>query len=163
MPDFNKDLSGKLLNKETDLPIIPTYATPVPNNYRPFGNSDLAGTNGDPLFGNGPIASPLPSTITANELFDNRRYDVYGRDIIDIEDQNAYAQPWYEQSYNGIVKGANLVGTTIAGGFGMLYGTLKGLGPDCKMSDIWDNEIMRNLDKWNREVDENYLPTTIQM
>jgi hypothetical protein len=158
MPDFNKDLSGKLLNKETDLPIIPTYATPVPNNYRPFGNSDLAGTNGDPLFGNGPIASPLPSTITANELFDNRRYDVYGRDIIDIEDQNAYAQPWYEQSYNGIVKGANLVGTTIAGGFGMLYGTLKGLGPDGKMSDIWDNEIMRNLDKWNREVDENYLP-----
>jgi hypothetical protein len=158
MPDFNKDLSGKLLNKETDLPIIPTYATPVPNNYRPFGNSDLAGTNGDPLFGNGPIASPLPSTITANELFDNRRYDVYGRDIVDIEDQNAYAQPWYEQSYNGIVKGANLVGTTIAGGFGMLYGTLKGLGPDGKMSDIWDNEIMRNLDKWNREVDENYLP-----
>jgi hypothetical protein len=158
MPDFNKDLSGKLLNKETDLPIIPTFATPVPNNYRPFGNSDLAGSNGDPLFGNGPIASPMPSTITANELFDNRRYDVYGRDIIDIEDQNAYAQPWYEQSYNGIVKGANLVGTTIAGGFGMLYGTLKGLGPDGKMSDIWDNEIMRGLDKWNNEVDQNYLP-----
>ena len=158
MPDFNKDLSGKLLNKETDLPIIPTFATPVPNNYRPFGNSDLAGSNGDPLFGNGPIASPMPSTITANELFDNRRYDVYGRDIVDIEDQNAYAQPWYEQSYNGIVKGANLVGTTIAGGFGMLYGTLKGLGPDGKMSDIWDNEIMRGLDKWNNEVDQNYLP-----
>jgi hypothetical protein len=158
MPDFNKDLSGKLLNKETDLPIIPTFATPVPNNYRPFGNSDLAGSNGDPLFGNGPIVSPMTSTITANELFDNRRYDVYGRDIIDIEDQNAYAQPWYEQSYNGIVKGANLVGTTIAGGFGMLYGTLKGLGPDGKMSDIWDNEIMRGLDKWNNEVDQNYLP-----
>jgi hypothetical protein len=159
MPDF-KNLNPILINPDQQLPNLPSPSTPTPDNYASLPiNTDLSGRdNGDPIFGKGPVVGKgLIPTVTANELYDNRRYDVFARDIIDIEDQNANAQSWYTQAANGILKGTNLAGTTIAGSFGMLYGTISSMGTG-RMADIWDNPIMQNLDKWNNEVDQNYLP-----
>lgn len=159
MPDF-KNLNPILINPDQQLPNLPSPSTPAPDNYASLPiNTDLSGRdNGDPIFGKGPIVGKgLIPTVTANELYENRRYDVFARDIIDIEDQNANAQAWYTQAANGILKGTNLAGTTIAGSFGMLYGTISSMGTG-RMADIWDNPIMQNLDKWNNEVDQNYLP-----
>lgn len=159
MPDF-KNLNPILINPDQQLPNLPSPSTPAPDNYASLPiNTDLSGRdNGDPIFGKGPVVGKgLIPTVTANELYENRRYDVFARDIIDIEDQNANAQSWYTQAANGILKGTNLAGTTIAGSFGMLYGTISSMGSG-RMADIWDNPIMQNLDKWNNEVDQNYLP-----
>lgn len=159
MPDF-KNLNPILINPDQQLPNLPSPSTPAPDNYASLPvNTDLSGRdNGDPIFGKGPIVGKgLIPTVTANELYENRRYDVFARDIIDIEDQNANAQSWYTQAANGILKGTNLAGTTVAGSFGMLYGTISSMATG-RMSDIWDNPIMQNLDKWNNEVDQNYLP-----
>lgn len=159
MPDF-KNLNPILINPDQQLPNLPSPSTPTPDNYASLPiNTDLSGRdNGDPIFGKGPIIGKgLIPTVTANELYENRRYDVFARDIIDIEDQNANAQSWYTQAANGILKGTNLAGTTIAGSFGMLYGTISSMATG-RMADVWDNPIMQNLDKWNNEVDQNYLP-----
>jgi hypothetical protein len=82
---------------------------------------------------------------------------MFARDIVDIEDQNANAQAWYSQAANGILKGANLAATTVAGSFGMLYGSASAMATG-RMADIWDNPIMQKLDEYNNEVDQNYLP-----
>ncbi len=159
MPDF-KNLNPILINPDQQLPNLPSPSTPTPDNYASLPiNTDLSGRdNGDPIFGKGPIIGKgLIPTVTANELYENRRYDVFARDIIDIEDQNANAQSWYTQAANGILKGTNLAGTTIAGSFGMLYGTISSMATG-RMADVWDNPIMQNLDKWNNEIDQNYLP-----
>lgn len=159
MPDF-KNLNPILINPDQQLPNLPSPSTPTPDNYASLPiNTDLSGRdNGDPIFGKGPIIGKgLIPTVTANELYENRRYDVFARDIIDIEDQNANVQSWYTQAANGILKGTNLAGTTIAGSFGMLYGTISSMATG-RMADVWDNPIMQNLDKWNNEVDQNYLP-----
>jgi hypothetical protein len=162
MPDF-KNLNPILINPDQQLPNLPSPSTPVPDNYSSIPlsplSTDLSGRdNGDPIFGKGPVVGKgLIPTVTANELYDNRRYDVFARDIIDIEDQNANAQSAFSQAANGILKGTNLAGTTIAGSFGMLYGTISSMATG-RMADIWDNPIMQNLDKWNNEVDQNYLP-----
>ena len=94
---------------------------------------------------------------TAAELYENRRYPGYSKDIIDIEDSFANKQSTLNKAFNGIAKGGLLAGTTIVGSGGMLYGTVKSLFTG-RMADIWDNEIMRGLDEINTEVDQNYLP-----
>jgi hypothetical protein len=159
MPDFN-NLNPILINPDQQLPNLPSPSTPAPDNYSSIPiNTDLSGrNNGDPIFGKGPIIGKgLVPTVTANELYENRRYDVFARDIIDIEDQNANAQSMFSQAANGILKGANLAATTVAGSFGMLYGTVSAMGSG-RMADIWDNPIMQGLDEYNNEVDQNYLP-----
>lgn len=157
MPDF-KNLNPILINPDQQLPYLPNPSTPNPDNYAPLG-TDLSGRdNGDPIFGKGPIVGKgLIPTVTANELYENRRYDVFARDIIDIEDQNANAQSTLSKATNGILKGANLAATTVAGSFGMLYGLAKSPFSG-RLADIWDNPVMQNLDKYNNEVDQNYLP-----
>ena len=159
MPDF-KNLNPILINPDQQLPNLPSPSTPVPDDYSSIPvNTDLSGRDiGDPIFGKGPIIGKgLVPTVTANELYENRRYDVFARDIIDIEDQNANAQSMFSQAANGILKGTNLAATTIAGSFGMLYGSISAMGTG-RMADVWDNPIMQGLDKWNNEVDQNYLP-----
>jgi hypothetical protein len=158
MPDFDKDLNPILLNKDESLPVLPNPATPRPNNYSGFGGSDLAGRQPiDPIFGRGPIISPMAPTVSAKELYDNRRYDVYSSDIVDQEDQSAYAQSGLQQATNGLLKGVNLAATTIAGGFGMIGGAAQSMFTG-RLADIWDNPYMQSLDKWNNEVDQTYLP-----
>jgi hypothetical protein len=157
MPDFN-NLNPILINPDQQLPNLPSPATPAPDNYSSL-NTDLSGrNNGDPIFGKGPvIGKGLLPTVTANELYENRRYDVFARDIIDIEDQNANAQSGFSQAANGVLKGLNLAATTVAGSFGMLYGLAR-TPFSGRLADIWDNPAMQMLDEYNNEVDQNYLP-----
>jgi hypothetical protein len=158
MPDFDKDLNPITLNTDKTLPQLDNPSTPSPNSYMGNGGRDLANRgSADPLFGNGPIKSRMLPTVSAGELFENRRYDIYSRDIVDIEDQSANAQSNWDKAINGVLKGVNLAATTVAGGFGMLYGAAKAPFSG-RLADIWDNPIMQNLDKWNNEVDQNFLP-----
>ena len=100
--------------------------------------------------GETPFASDVASELTG-------RYDsvVYG-----ANNENAWAeqQGALSKAVNGTLKFANLAATTIAGGFGMVYGTTKAALPGGKLSDIWSNPVMDNLQKWNDEVDQKYLP-----
>jgi len=70
------------------------------------------------------------------------------------EEMHAQQQAWTQKAYNDTLKFGTLVGTTIAGGFGMVYGAGKWLLPGGKFSDIFSNPIMQGLDKINNAVDE---------
>jgi hypothetical protein len=157
MPDFN-NLNPILINPDQKLPNLPSPSNAAPNNIIPLG-TDLSGRdNGHPIFGKGPqLGKDLLPTVTAGELYENRRYDIFDRSIVDIEDQNANAQSVLSKATNGILKGANLSATTVAGSFGMLYGAAK-FPFSGRLADVWDNPVMQKLDEWNTEVDQNYLP-----
>jgi hypothetical protein len=155
MPDFDKNLKPVLKNEQDSLPRLDNPASTGRAAYV----QSLAGEVNilDKFFGRGPVESPIAPTVTSKELYDNRRYGVYSADIVDIEDQKAYAQTFAEKSANGILKGLNLTATTFAGGFGMLYG----LGSSAfsgRLADVWDNPGLRALDEWNTKVDQEYLP-----
>jgi hypothetical protein len=96
--------------------------------------------------------------VSNAELEANKRYKTFNPTIGDYEDFAAQGQAWYKQATNGVLKGANLAATTVAGGFGMLYGVGKSLLFTQKMSDVFDNEVMRGLDEWNTKVDNEFLP-----
>jgi hypothetical protein len=96
------------------------------------------------------------SVVSSSEIDLSGRYPLYFPKS-NNEEMYANAQSGLAQATNGILKGLNLTATTIAGGFGMLYGAGK-WATGGKLSDIWDNEAMQGLDKWNQEVDQNYLP-----
>jgi hypothetical protein len=158
MPDFDKDLNPILANTDTSPLDLPNPATPVPHSYADLGGGRGAqGSAMDSFFGNGPVVSNMLPTVTAKELYENRRYGTYASNIIDLEDQKAYAQSGWDKAANGILKGLNLAGTTVAGSFGMLVGAAKAPFSG-RLADIWDNPIMRELDEWNNEVDQVYLP-----
>lgn len=159
MPDFDKDLNPILTNTKNEVPVLDNPATPVPRNYSALGGfPDLRnGMAENPIFGKRPVISQLLPTVSAGTLYSNRRYATYDANIVDIEDQKAYAQSAWDKATNGVLKGLNLTATTIAGGFGMLYGAAKSPFTG-RLADIWDNEVMRGLDEWNNEVDQVYLP-----
>ena len=158
MPDFGKDLKPALLNTQDDAIRLdnPLVRGSEGGPSRPT----LAGPKLDPLdafFGKGPVITELAATASAKELYDNRRYSEFNPFVVDLEDQKAYGQSVTDKAVNGLVKGLNLVGTTIAGGFGTLYGIAKSPFTG-RLADIWDNEALRTLDDWNTEVDQNFLP-----
>lgn len=70
------------------------------------------------------------------------------------EEMHAQQQAWTQKAYRDTLKFGTLVGTTIAGGFGMVYGAGKWMLPGGKFSDIFSNPIMQGLDKINTAVDE---------
>jgi len=114
MPDFDKDLNPILINTDTSPLDLPNPATPVPNSYADLGGGRGAQRSAsDSFFGNGPVVSNMLPTVTAGELYANRRYGTYSSDIVDIEDQKAYAQSGWDKAANGILKGLNLAGTTV--------------------------------------------------
>ena len=159
MPDFDKDLQPILPNKEENLPVLDNPASPSAK-YTYNGTTLGArrgNTTDDDFFGAGPIISKMSPTITEKELYDNRRYGVFNRDTPDLEDQRGSAQSWTDKAANGVLKGLNLAATTIAGGFGMLYGIGK-FASTGRFADVWENEITKNLDEWNTKVDQEYLP-----
>jgi hypothetical protein len=96
--------------------------------------------------------------VSNAELEANKRYKTFNPTIGDYEDFAAQGQSWQKQAANGVLKGANLAATTVAGAFGMLYGVGKSLLFTQKMSDVFDNEVMRGLDEWNNKVDNEFLP-----
>jgi predicted nucleic acid-binding Zn-ribbon protein len=157
MPEFDRNLNPILLNTDQALPQLDNPANRLnvgPADYS-LGGRPLSAT--ERFFGEGPIVTPMAPTVSAKELYENRRYATYSPDIIDIEDQKAYAQSNWDKAANGLLKGVNLVGTTVAGGFGMLYGLAKSPFTG-RLADIWDNNIMRDLDAWNNKVDQEFLP-----
>ena len=97
----------------------------------------------------GPMLSDVADQLTG-------RYDtiVYGANN---EDAYAQQQSGLAQAVNGTLKGLNIAGTTIAGGFGMVGGLVGSLFTQ-KLSTIWDNPVMNNLDKWDNYVDQQLLP-----
>lgn len=103
-------------------------------------------------------SAPKGIFVSDAELAANKRYKFFNPTIGDYEDFAAQGQEWYKQATNGVLKGANLAATTIAGGFGTLYGVGKALLPGGKFSDIFQNEVMTNLNKWNEYVDNEVLP-----
>lgn len=155
MPDFDKNLKPILKNEDTSLPILDSPASTGRFGYQQSVQGRQSAV--DNFFGNGPIVSDMAPTVTAGELYENRRYDVFSPDITDIENQKANAQSWGSQAANGILKGLNLAATTTIGGFGMLEGVLESAFSG-RLADIWDNKILRGLDDWNTKVDQEYLP-----
>ena len=157
MPNFDNNLNSPLFNNTSsdngfNHPIIPTFKSTGVNpsffnlrmpNINSGSEEQSANPNGEsPLFKNKIIPTRMLPINTAAELYENRRYPGYSKDIIDIEDSFANKQSTLNKAFNGIAKGGLLTGTTIVGSGGMLYGTVKSLFTG-RMADIWDNEIMR--------------------
>ena len=158
MPEFDKNLNPFLLNTQQEEITLPNVAGPKADFYNPFPEADLSGSKKtNPFFGEGYVGTELPGLISAKELYQNRRYDVYNKEIPNIEDLYSYNQGLISKGVNGMLKGANLAGTTIVGGFAALGGALASPFTG-KLSTIWDNPVMNALDEWNNEVDQVYLP-----
>lgn len=164
MPDFDLNMNSYLVNKDITVPEIPNFSSPTPNDYIGLGQTNSKGENlsktnplKDPLYTEVFKPTEMSPTVTAKELYDNRRYKAYNKDTVNIEDQSANAQSGWEQAGRGILKGVNLTGTTILGGFGTLYGIGK-FAFTHKLSDVYDNEPLKLLDAWNTKVDQEYLP-----
>lgn len=160
MPDFDKNLNPILLNEDSNPMNLPNPATAVSTKYASLSETNLSPKGGnafDDFFGSSPVTSPMLPTVSAKELYDNRRYGKYDAGVVNIEDQHGYAQSSWDKAANGILKGLNLTATTVAGGFTTLYGIGKFMTTG-RFADVWDNEGSRSLDEWNNEVDQTYLP-----
>ena len=161
MPDFNKDLSTKISPVENQ----PIDMTQRSVSVSPFKQSvdraDLAGAPSifDKLQQASANSNPIEKGVfvTNAELDANKRYTQYNPTIPNYEDFAAYGQSVSDKAANGLLKGVNLAATTVAGGFGMIYGAIKSPFSG-RLADIWDNEGMKALDAWNNKVDQEYLP-----
>lgn len=167
MPDFDKNLQSII--KDSSIPFEPTSvraprsAAPISEGVSDFSSPNLAKNDKDVFdildkLSNSSNFEEKGVFVTNETLQSNRRYDTFNPIIADQEDFAAYNQGTVEKAFNGTLKGANLVATTVAGGFGMLLGAAKWAMPGGKFSDIWDNPVMQGLDKWNNKVDQEYLP-----
>lgn len=167
MPDFDKNLQSII--KDSSIPFepagvrAPRPAAPISEGVSDFGSSTLANNDKDVFsildkLSNSSNFEEKGMFVTNETLQSNRRYDTFNPIIANQEDFAAYNQGTVEKAFNGTMKGLNLVGTTVAGGFGMLLGAAKWAMPGGKFSDIWDNPVMQGLDKWNTKVDQEYLP-----
>ena len=165
MPDFDKNLQPIIKKDE-----IPSFDVKVqaPKKVAPmqFSSPDGGGVSdlSQPVdvfselqnASNAANYRPKGMFVTNATLEANKRYRTFNPTIENMEDFAGYGQSGLEQAANGILKGANLIGTTVAGGFGMLYGAGKSIATG-KLSDIWNNEVLHGLDKWNNKVDNELL------
>jgi|694.fasta_scaffold01841_4 predicted NAD-dependent protein-ADP-ribosyltransferase YbiA (DUF1768 family) len=97
------------------------------------------------------------SAIPLSSFSRDSRYSRGTRPGDDWEEAYAQNQEWYEKAFNGTVKGLNLAATTVAGGFGTLYG----LGSAMINGDatkIFNNSVNQELQAWNEKVDAEFLP-----
>lgn len=121
------------------------------NDYNPL---DDTSRNYESPKSSGYEASAITMADVAPEKTGRYKSVMYG---YDNEEAAAQRQGILDKAANGILKGANLTATTVAGGFGMLYGAIKSPFSG-RLADIWDNPIMKSLDEWNTKVDQEYLP-----
>ena len=161
MPDFNKDLTTKITPTVSEPMDMTQRAVNVPKTASQVSNTDYAGTENimDRLKKASAASNPVEKGVfvTNQELDANKRYREFNPTIPNYEDFAAYGQSISDKAANGLLKGLNLAGTTIAGSFGMLYGAVKSPFTG-RLADIWDNEATRGLDAWNTKVDQEYLP-----
>src|SRR5690349_11424438 len=131
MPDFDKDLTPIIKSdgpssfqldvaapkKPGRQPLVPASTPNLAEKGDIFAQLQQASSNSG--FGE-------KGVFVKNSTLDaNRRYRTYNPTIDDQENFVAYGQSEWDKAANGVLKGANLAATTIAGGFGMLYGALK--------------------------------------
>jgi hypothetical protein len=160
MPDFDKDLKP-IINRE-ERPELEVNVK-APSVYQASVERLSNYSNSESVFDKLSQASRTSNFeqkgvfVTNAELEANKRYRVYNPTVSNQEDYSAYGQSISDKAANGLLKGVNLAATTVAGGFGMLYGIPKSIATG-RLADIWDNEIMRGLDDWNTKVDQEYLP-----
>ena len=160
MPDFDKDLKP-IINRE-EHPELEVNVK-APNVYQASVERLSNYANNENIFDKLSQASRTSNFeqkgvfVTNAELEANKRYRAYNPTVGNQEDYSAYGQSVSDKAANGLLKGVNLAATTVAGGFGMLYGIPKSMATG-RLADIWDNEIMRGLDDWNTKVDQEYLP-----
>ena len=161
MPDFSKDLTPKIIPNALGPIDMTQRSVSVPQTASQVSNQDFRGTEGvmDRLMKASAASNPVEKGVyvTNAELDANKRYREFNPTIPNYEDFAAYGQSVADKAANGLLKGLNLAGTTIAGSFGMLYGAVKSPFSG-RLADIWDNEATRGLDEWNTKVDQEYLP-----
>lgn len=154
------DVNGedvKVVNLGGVKPQLPVYNTPLPN------LSDINGGPGtksvDDIFTDAFVTNKdnRIESIPLSSISTDKRYPYVFRGS-NPEEMYAQHQSWTEKAFNDTLKFTNLVGTTIAGGLGMVYGVGKWALPGGKFSDIFDNDVMRGLDDWNTKVDNELLP-----
>ena len=92
------------------------------------------------------------ASIPLSSVSNNKRYPYVFRGS-NPEEMYGRQQSSGEKIYNDVIKFAGLTATTIAGGFGVLYGAGKWALPGGKFSDVYDNEVMRGLDDINKGLD----------
>lgn len=138
-------------------PQLPVYETPLPNLTNIDG--EIGKKSVDDIFANALLqnADTRIESIPLSSISTDKRYPYVFRGS-NPEEMYAQQQSWTEKAFNDTLKFGNLVGTTIAGGFGMVYGVGKWALPGGKFSDIWENEAMQGLDEWNTKVDNELLP-----
>lgn len=151
----------KVVNLGGVKPQLPVFDSPAIPNF-----PNLSGIDGgmdkrsvDDIFSQA-LAENKDSRIESiplSSISTDKRYPYVFRGS-NPEEMYAQQQEWTEKAFNDTLKFTNLVGTTIAGGLGMVYGTAKWALPGGKFSDIWDNEAMRALDQWNNKIDNELLP-----
>lgn len=160
MPDFDKNLKP-IINRE-ERPELEVNVK-APSVYQASVERLSNYSNSENVFDKLSQASRTSNFeqkgvfVTNSELEANKRYRVYNPTVANQEDYAAYGQSISDKAANGLLKGVNLAATTVAGGFGMLYGIPKSIATG-RLADIWDNEIMRGLDDWNTKVDQEYVP-----
>ena len=143
-------LTENVLPTNTNIPI----GTSEPAQYQNLGGTTTPITDSflpPPARG----GDSLAPTVTTEQLYEARRFPFYNP--LKGENEFAYGQSWRDKAVNGILKGAGLAATTVAGGFATLYGVVKSPFSG-RLADIWDNEGLRSLDKFNNEVDNYILP-----
>ena len=138
-------------------PQLPVYNTPLPNFSGIDGGVDKKSV--DDIFSDAFMqnADNRIESIPLSSISTDKRYPYVFRGS-NPEEMYAQQQTVTEKAFNDTLKFTNLVGTTIAGGLGMVYGAAKFALPGGKFSDIFDNEVMNGLDDWNKKVDNELLP-----
>jgi hypothetical protein len=136
------------------LPVTPNVPFPNLSKGTPPENTDPMD-----LFNNLLKSTPDSkiSAIPLSSFSRDPRYSRGTRPGDDWEEQYAQNQSGYEQAFRGTVKGLNLVGTTIAGGFGTIYGLGSAL-VNGDITKIFDNSVNQGLQEWNEKVDRELLP-----
>ena len=163
MPDFDKNLQPII--KDTKLPFedidVKAPIPVAPMSAGRSGVSDLSRKQ-DPFDKLKALSDSSDfgekGVFVSNATLEaNKRYSAFNPTISNYEDFAAYGQSGWDKAANGVLKGLNLAGTTIAGSFAMLGGAASAAFTG-RLADIWDNEVMRDLDEWNTKVDQEYLP-----
>ena len=163
MPDFDKDLQPIIQDtKPSNFDLDIKAPTPVAPMSTDGGGriSDYSGSKSifDKLADDTKTSTPAKGVfVTDKELDANKRYTTFNPTVGNYEDFAAYGQSNWDKATNGVLKGLNLAGTTIAGSFAMLGGVAVA-ATSGRLADIWDNAATRRLDEWNTKVDQEYLP-----
>lgn len=136
------------------LPVTPDIPFPNLSKGDPLENTDPMDLFNDLLKS---TPDSKISSIPLSSFSRDSRYSRGTRPGDDWEEQYAQNQTWYDQAFRGTIKGLNLAGTTVAGGFGTIYGLGAAL-VNGDVTKIFNNSVNQRLQEWNEKVDRELLP-----